>query len=74
MHLNITDTSLLPLKQQQLENLLKKKEKENLQKMLLFSHHLSLYTIVWNDLQTLQLSEHSLTALMFSHILFNVML
>lgn len=42
--------------------------------MLLFSHHLSLYTIVWNDLQTLQLSEHSLTALMFSHILFNVML
>lgn len=28
MHLNITDTFLLPLKQQQLENLLKKKKRK----------------------------------------------
>lgn len=32
------------------------------------------YTTVGNDLQTLQLTEHSLTGFMFSHILFYMML
>lgn len=48
-----------------------KKNQKNQQNIYSFCSH---YTAVGNDLQTVQLTEHSVTGFMFSHILFNVML
>lgn len=53
------------------KNPTKKKNQKDQQNIYYFYSH---YTAVGNDLQTVQLTEHSVTGFMFSHILFNVML
>lgn len=48
-----------------------KNNQKNQQNIYYFYSH---YTAAGNDLQTAELTEHSETGFMFSHILFNVML
>lgn len=48
-----------------------KKNQKDQQNIHYFYSHC---TTVGNDLQTVQLTEHSVTVFMFSHILFNAML
>lgn len=52
------------------KNPTKKNQKDQQNIHYFYSHH----TTVGNDLQTVQLTEHSVTVFMFSHILFNAML